>query len=99
MGTNFILHMKLFIQDNLTQFLSCLPKIEAVSPLLCFDDDIVTLGEIGFVQSKEFPDEPLDSVPLRGVSCLFGYGYPQSRNIQPALFENQCKMGRMAFFA
>ena len=70
-----------------------------MGPLLCCDDDIVTLGKIGFVQSKEFSDEPLDSVPLRGISCLFGYGYPQSCSAQPALFEYHCNMGRMAPFA
>jgi hypothetical protein len=57
------------------------------------------LGKIGFVQTKEFPDEPLCPIPLYGVSCLFAYGYPQSRNALPALFENHRKMGRMASFA
>ena len=70
-----------------------------MGPLLCCDDDIVTLGKMGFVQSIKFSDEPLDFVPLGGVSRLFGYGYPQSRNAQPALFEYHCKMGRMTSFA
>lgn len=67
-----------------------------MGPLLCRDDDIVTLGKMGLVQSIEFSDESLDSVPLRGISRLFGYGYPQSRSAQPALFEYHCKMGRVA---
>ena len=70
-----------------------------MGPLLCRDDDIVTLGKMGFVQSIEFSDEPLDSVPLSGISHLFGYGYPQSRNAQPALFKYHCKMGRVESLA
>jgi len=70
-----------------------------MGPLLCCDDDVVTLGKMGFVQSIEFSDESLDSVPLRGIPRLFGYGYPQSRSAQPALFEYHRKMGRMASFA
>ena len=70
-----------------------------MGPLLCCDDDIETLGKMGFVQSIEFSDEPLDSVPLRGLSRLFGYGYPQSRSAQPVLFEYHCKMGRTASLA
>ena len=70
-----------------------------MGPLLCCDDDIVTSGKMGFVQSIEFSDESLDSVPLRGISYLFGYGYPQSRIASPALFEYHYKMGRMASLA
>ncbi len=62
--------------------------------LLCCNDDIVTLGKMGFMQSVEFSDEPLDSVPLYGISHLFGYGYPQSRSAQPVFFEYYRKMGR-----
>jgi len=92
MGIYLRLYAELFIQDNLTKFLFYFPKIQAIGTLLCCNDNIVTLGEMGFVQSEKFPYEPFDLVSFYCISCRFAYGNPQSRNAQPVPFKNDCKM-------
>jgi hypothetical protein len=99
MGKYLILRVELFIKNNLTEFLFDLPKIQAIGTLLSCDDNVTTLGKVGFVQSKEFPNEPLYLVSLYRVPDLFACSYPKSSNAQPVMLKNDCKMGRLISFA
>ncbi len=84
--------MKLLIQDNLTQFLFYLPKDEAISPLFCYDGNIIALRELLLIQSIEFPDVPLYPVPFYCIPCLLACGYPKPTDVKPVLIKNDCKM-------
>lgn len=88
MGIYLRLYTELFIHDNLTEFLFYFPKIEAMGRVLCYNHNIVALGEIILVQSKPFPDEPLDLIPFYCIPYLLARGYPQSVNAQPVLPKN-----------
>ena len=99
MGIYLALCAELFIQDNLTNFFFYFPKIQAMGSLLCHNDHIVTLGEMGLMQSKEFPNEPLYLVSLYCTACLLAYGYTQPRNTQPVRFTDKRKMLRMVSLA
>jgi len=52
----------------------------------------MTFREKRLVESKEFPDKPLDPVSSNGVGRLFGNRYPQSPYAQAIFFQNHCKM-------
>ena len=99
MGIYLTLCAELFIQDNLTNFFFYFPKIQAVGPLLCHNDHIITLGKMGLMQSKEFPNEPLYLVSLYRVACLLAYGYTQPRDTQPVRLNNERKVLRMVSLA
>ncbi len=57
------------------------------------NEDIATLREIGFVESKKFPDEPLDPIPDDRIPCLSTDRDPQPPNAQPVLGEDDVEMG------
>jgi hypothetical protein len=51
------------------------------------------------MQTKDFPNEPLYLISLYRIPYLLAYGYPESRNAQPVMVKNDCKMGRLVPFA
>lgn len=51
------------------------------------------------MQTEILPDKPFDLISSDGVSCLFDYGYPQSRYFEPVLFDNDRKMSGAVSFS
>ncbi len=65
------------IQNKVTQFLFDSPTIKVASSLFGNHKDVMTLREIGFMESEKLSDEPFDLVPLNRVSCLAAGGDPK----------------------
>ena len=70
-----------------------------IGTFLCYDDNVIALGEMGLVESVKLSDEPFDSVPLDGIPYSSTYGDPQSRDAQPVAQTKDREMGRMISFA
>lgn len=95
MGTYLSLGRECVFRENFTKLFTDFPEIQIAGISFCCYDDVVSLGEIRQIEAKEFPDETFDSVSLYRVACLFADGYPQSCNVQPALFQNDHEMSGM----
>ena len=85
--------MQLLVQDKRTKFLFYFPIVKVTRSLLGSNQDIVTSREIGFVESKILPDEPLDLIPDDRISRLPTDRDPQPRNAQPVPGEDDLEMG------
>lgn len=86
------------MDEKIKQFLSDLPEIELTGPFFGGNQDIATLREIGFVQSVELSDEPLDPVPGDCVSRFPAGGDPQPRKARLVFAEGDRKVRRMVPF-
>ena len=70
-----------------------------IGTFLCYDDNIIALGEVGLVEPAKLSNEPLDPVPLYGIPYPFTDGDPQSRYAQPIAQAKDREMGRVISFA
>ncbi len=80
------------VAKNDFNFLFNLPLIQIADIFFSYNDDIVSMGEILFVQSENLSEQPLDSVSLDSGACLFADRNPQSRDALPVLFDNKGKV-------
>ena len=90
-GIYLNLYTELFIQDD-SEFLFNFPEIQITGILLCYNDDIVPLGEMCFIESEEFSDHSFNSISFNRISSLFANSDPQSRDALPVLLFNQGKV-------
>jgi len=90
-GIYLSLYTEFFIQDD-SEVLFNFPEIQITGILLRYNDDIVSLGEMCFIEPEEFSDQSLNSVSFNRISSLFTDSDPQSCDALPVLLFNQGKV-------
>ena len=90
-GIYLNLYTELSIQDD-SEFLFNFPEIQITGILLCYNDDIVSLGEMCFIESEIFSDQSFNSISFDRISSLFTNSDPQSRDALPVLLFYQGKV-------
>ena len=88
MGTYLSLGRECVFRESFTKLFTDFPEIQIAGISFCCYDYVVSMGEIRQIEAKEFPYEAFDPVSLYRGACLLADGYPQSCNVQPALFQN-----------
>lgn len=74
------------------EFLFNLPEIQIPGIFLRYNDDIVSLGEMCFVESEGFSYKPLNPISFNRISSLFTNSDPQSCDALPVPLCNQGKV-------
>ena len=83
-GIYLSLETEFIITDD-SDFLFNLPEIQIAGILLRYNDDIVSLGEIFFIESEKLSDQTLDPIPLNSIASFLADSNPQSRDALPVL--------------
>ena len=80
------------LRKDIPEFLFNLPEIQIPGIFIRYNDDIVSLGEMCFVESEEFSDQTLNPISFNRIPSLFTNSDPQSRDALPVLLCNQGKV-------
>ncbi len=90
-GNHLNLDTEFAVQDA-SDFLFNFPEIQIAGILLRDCDDIISLGELSFVESEKLFDQPFDSISFDCIACFLADSDPQSRDALPVLLYNKGKV-------
>ena len=86
--------MAFLFQENVTNLSCDFSEIQVAGRFSRSDDNVITLGENGLVQTEKLPDEPFDPVSFDCVPYSLAYGNPQSGYPPTVLHQGDCKVSR-----
>ncbi len=81
-----------FVINDDSDFRFNLPEIQIPGIFLRYNNDIVSLGEMCFVESEGFSYKPLNPISFNRISSLFTNSDPQSCDALPVPLCNQGKV-------